>query len=514
MRKIFVLVIGMIHALMSSAQIEVYSDQISLGPILNSSYDESSVVMSPDESQLYFTRKNHPGNVGGIDDPGDVWVSEHQLDGTWSEPENISELNTSGLNQMIGFLDIERRILLNTDKGLISYFRVSGRWFESDPVEVEYFKNNGEIFTASVSDDARYMLFGMESFGTYGVEDLYISQLKSDGKWSSPKNLGSVLNTANQEITPYLASDNKTLFFSSNGHGGEGSFDVFMSKRLDDTWLNWSAPVNLGSRVNTEGWESSFVLPTEKEYAYLISTQNSDGYGDLKQVQVAMSIEKAAPEEKEEARVIAKEEKSIPIKAEVRDAVTRRVIVGAEIEITTTPINVVKKGRTNRMGQYTAHAPEGEQYDIKARAFRYMTGELELNITEALKEDTLYSFYLHPVIDGATVSLDHVLFKQGKSELIEGSEKELDLVVEMMKYNPEITIFLSGHTDNQGKAELNLELSEDRVKTVEKYLIDHGVSVDRISGKGFGGMQPRASNANAESRKLNRRVEFTIHKKN
>ncbi|UXP33783.1 OmpA family protein [Reichenbachiella agarivorans] len=511
MSKRFLVVIGLICALNSRAQIQVFSEQESIGYGLNTTSDESDVVISPDESQLYFTRKNHPDNVGGVQDPGDVWMSEHQVDGSWSAPINLKEINTAGLNQFIGFLDIERRILINTDNGLISYFRVSGKWFESDPIEVAYFKNQGEMFTASLSNDAKIMLFGMESFGTYGVEDIYVSKLQSDGKWSSPKNLGSKINTANQEITPFLASDNKTLFFSSNGLGGEGSFDVFMSTRLDDTWQNWSTPVNLGPKVNTVGRESSFVLPIEKEFAFLISTQNSDGYGDIKMVRVAQEIEKAEVVE-EVVKVQKTEDKLAILTGEARDIVTKKVIVGAEVEAKVLPSGIVKKGRTNRMGQFTLHIPEGESYEIKVRAYLYMTAELDLNKTQAA-QNQLHAFALNPIIEGNTISLDHVLFIQGKSELVAGSEKELDLVVEMMKYNPDINIFLSGHTDNQGNSDLNLKLSEDRVETVKKYLLKSGVAADRIAGQGFGGTKPRASNANEESRKLNRRVEFTIHKK-
>ena len=109
------------------------------------------------------------------------------------------------------------------------------------------------------------------------------------------------------------------------------------------------------------------------------------------------------------------------------------------------------------------------------------------------------------------MSLDHVLFRQGTPELLEDSYKELELVVEMMMLNPEISIFLSGHTDNQGKASANLKLSEDRVKAVTEYLVSRGIKKKRISGKGYGGIKPRASNADPETRKLNRRVEFTVH---
>ncbi|PIB33934.1 hypothetical protein BFP72_00045 [Reichenbachiella sp. 5M10] len=513
MKTFLLLAISTFISLTSYSQIEVFSEQIPMDSILNSAYDEASVVLSPDESQLYFTRKNHPDNLGGVNDPGDIWVSEHQIDGSWSKPVNLKEVNTKGEDQLIGFLDIERRILVYSDKEFISYYRVSGRWFKSKNITVAYFKNQADHLSASLSDDGKIMLLAMESFGTYGVEDLYVSHLQKDSVWSSPKNIGSRINTANQEITPFLASDNKTLFFSSNGHGGEGSFDVFMSRRLDDTWGNWSEPVNLGPKVNTVGWESSFVLPTEKEFAFLISTQNSEGYGDIKRVRVAQEIERAPIVEEEVVeKIVVDETKLVPLRGEVRNVVTNRVIVGAQVEVKVLPSGEIKKGRTNRMGQFTLHAPEGDMFEIKVRAYQYMTGELDLSKKQAVV-DQLHPFLLNPIIEGNTIALDHVLFKQGLSELVPGSEKELELVVEMMKYNPDITIFLSGHTDNQGNSSLNLKLSEDRVKAVEKYLVAHGVDADRISGQGFGGTQPRASNANAETRKLNRRVEFTIHKK-
>ncbi|MGL1886912.1 MAG: OmpA family protein [Reichenbachiella sp.] len=509
-----ILILLFIQLTTAHAQVEVFSEQISLGTALNSFSDEAYVVVSPDESQIYFTRKNHPDNVGGASDPGDIWMSEHQIDGTWSDAENIKGMNTKGMDQFVGFLDLERNVAVYSGKKMKAFHRVSGRWFDSGDIEIEYLKNNGEMFFASISLDAKIMLFGMESFGTYGVEDLYVSFLKADGKWSSPKNLGSQINTSTQEITAFLAADNKTLFFASNGHGGEGSFDIFMSERQDETWQKWSQPKNLGNKINSIGSESAFVLPVEKEFAFLISTQNSEGFGDVKKVRVSQEIEKPAIDYNEEPIAVATKEETnlLMLAGEVRNNVTHRVLIGAEIEISVLPSGSLHKGRTNRMGQFNVNVPQGESYDIKVRAYQYMPAELTVSGRDPSRKDRK-SFELAPIVEGNTVALDHVLFKQGESELMEGSEKELDLVVEMMKYNPEITIFLSGHTDNQGKSSLNLQLSKDRVSTVEKYLLGQGVSTERITGQGFGGTKPRASNADPETRKLNRRVEFTIHTK-
>ncbi|MDW3211527.1 MAG: OmpA family protein [Reichenbachiella sp.] len=496
----------------SFCQIEIFSEQISLDSIINSTSDEPNVVLSPDGQTLYFTRKNHPHNAGGSKDQGDIWMSEKNENGAWTQAYNLKEINDERSNHIIGFLDSGRTLLLSNDNKLaVTYFN-NGQWTTPKPFNIPYLNSKSKELTASVSADGKHILFGMESFGNYGVEDLYLSRMKPDGSWTSPKNLGAAINTQNQEITPFLAADNKTLFFSSNGHEGEGSFDIFMSTRLDDTWQKWSKPVNLGPKINTKGRERSFTFLLDDEYAYLSSTQNSDGYGDIKKVKIAPEI---SPIEIIEDTVqvidIVEEEKIIAISGIVKDKKTNETIIGAEVYVTTEPLNKEFKTLTNSQGAFNLTVDEGNNYIVKVKAFRYLSAEAVVTDASLLNNEQL-TFSLEPIIEGNTVTLDHVLFEQGKAVLIQGSEKELDLVVEMMKYNPDVSIFLSGHTDNQGKASLNIALSEDRVQTVMKYLVAQGVNKRRISGKGFGGTKPIASNASAETRKLNRRVEFTVHK--
>ncbi|WP_422361865.1 OmpA family protein [Reichenbachiella sp.] len=498
----------------SFGQVEIYSEQISIDSITNSTSDELNVVLSPDGQNLYFTRKNHSQNLGGSKDQGDIWVSEKNTNGEWTPAYNLKEINNKQSNQIIGFINAGRSMLISNENQLSVSHNNGGRWSTPKPFSIPYLNSKSKELSASVSPDGRHILFGMESFGNYGVEDIYISRMKADGSWTSPKNLGSAINTQNQEITPFLAADNKTLFFSSNGHEGEGSFDVLMSTRLDDTWQNWSEPKNLGQKVNTKGRESSFTFLLEDEYAYLSSTQNSDGYGDIKKVKIAPEI---APIETiadtVQAVDVVEEEKIIAISGLVKDKKTDETIIGAEIYVTTEPTNQEFKTLTNSQGAFNLTVDEGNNYIVKVKAFRYLSAENVVTDAALLNNEPI-NFSLEPIIEGNTVTLDHVLFEQGKAILIAGSEKELDLVVEMMKYNPDVSIFLSGHTDNQGKASLNVALSEERVQTVMDYLIAQGVSKKRISGKGFGGMKPIASNASAETRKLNRRVEFTVHKIN
>jgi outer membrane protein OmpA-like peptidoglycan-associated protein len=122
----------------------------------------------------------------------------------------------------------------------------------------------------------------------------------------------------------------------------------------------------------------------------------------------------------------------------------------------------------------------------------------------------LKNYYLEPLEVGKTFKLNNVLFHRATANMVDSTYAELDNVVRMMMDNPEIHIELSGHTDNQGSARKNLELSQARVEVVKKYLVDKGISGDRIKGKGYGGSMPIASNRTEETRRLNRRVEFEV----
>lgn len=511
-KKSILLLFFAFNTILSFGQIDIFSDHISLDSLINSSADEVNVVIHPDGRYLYFTRKNHQDNIGGMRDTGDIWVSEKNDENEWKPARNLRTVNSKENNLIIGFTDNGSVMVTHSEgKFALSYLN-NNQWSKPAPFDIPYFHSASAILSGSISTDGRYFLFGMESFGSYGVEDIYVSRKKPDGSWTSPKNLGAEINTSNQEVSPFLAADNKTLFFASNGHQGEGSFDIFTSSRLDDTWQNWSTAKNLGPKVNTAGRERSFTFLTDAEFAYLSSTQNSDGYGDLKKIKIQPNIkpEQVLADTMMMVDLVA-QQKIISVGGNVYDKRTKEKIVGAEVLVTTEPTNIVFNTLTNSNGDFRVNVDEGTSYVVKVSAFRYLSVEEVITEARLLSSDTL-SYALEPIIEGRTVTLEHVLFEQGKATLVEGSQKELDLVIEMMKYNPEVSIFLAGHTDNQGKASLNIKLSEDRVQTVNQYLVSQGVSKKRISGKGYGGTKPIASNANAETRKLNRRVEFTVHR--
>jgi outer membrane protein OmpA-like peptidoglycan-associated protein len=365
------------------------------------------------------------------------------------------------------------------------------------------------------------MLLSLASYGSHGAEDIYVCFRIGTDIWTEPKNLGGVINTDFQEMTPYLAPDNRTLFFASNGHGGFGGRDIFLSQRLDDSWINWSRPVNLGATVNSEGVELYFQYLPGNEYAVFTSTQNSDGYSDFKIVKVPqMELEKFV------GKPIAPEidATGLPIPELIENKVGESGVrlfgnlindsdlqpVAGSLEISNanwnTQIFATEAG-------YQIFIPEPGLYDIVIKSDQFVSKLEILDLRATIETDVRHDFSLQPIEVGTTVNLDDVLFVRGSTELIESSESQLDLVVEMMKDNPKMAIELSGHTDNQGNERLNKILSQDRVNEVIDYLIAQGIERTRLSGIGYGGATPIASNESEETRKLNRRVEFTIVKK-
>ncbi|MCB0496816.1 MAG: OmpA family protein [Cyclobacteriaceae bacterium] len=496
--------------------------------VFNSYADEQNPVLSPDGSTLYFIRAHHAQNVGGKLDRGDIWYSTYDSLSGWSSPKNIGFLlNTPYHNGVIGFGLQGQMFLYNIyeadgkapkSRGVSVAWPIQppASWTLPETTIVRYFYNVSDNHSISISEDKKIMLLSLESFKTRGAEDIYVSfwipELKA---WSEPKNLGDQINTMYQEVTPYLASDNKTLYFSSNGHGGKGSMDIFSSKRLDDSWTNWSKPVNMGS-INSEGSEMYFQYLPAQRLAMYTSTKNSDGYGDIhfkdypvKDMAKVIGYEIEVPEDTtaQIVEVEARPDYYVEIVGSVTDSKTGGPVAAS--------IRISGAGFKKNQAEATAFSfdlPSANLYTLIVEADGYISHSEKLDIQTNELKTLEHNVALQPIEEGTTVQLDRVLFKRGTTDFLEDSYEQLDLIAQMMKDNPTMEIKLSGHTDNVGNARLNKKLSQDRVDAVIKYLTDKGINAGRLSGVGYGGAKPIASNATEETRRLNRRVEFTVVK--
>ncbi|MBL6448925.1 OmpA family protein [Fulvivirga sp. 29W222] len=497
---------------------------------INSIYDEQNPVLSPDGQTLYFTRSHHPGNVGGVIDKGDIWYSTLMVDHQWSTPKNAKNLNNKEWNGVIGFSKDGSIMYLHNHytesngivrtQGIAKVTKQGGGWSSPKDINIPYYKNLSDNFGGYISKDEKVLVMSLESYGTKGGEDLYIMLKKENGTWGEPRNLGSTINTPFQEFSPFLSDDGKILYFSSNGLGGKGSSDIFMSERLDDSWRSWSTPSPL-DHVNTKGREKYYR--TYENFALYSSTINSDGYSDLKiytEKPVDSLMKVAEPTEQLDTVVqIVEVEKetieaapnAITVYGKVLDADTKMHIAAI--------VTVERKGNYKKEvpaaddnGYYSLSIPAAGTYEIRIDAPGYISKRESLDVYTNEMKLVEVNYTLQPISVGTTVKLENVLFQQSTSNILESSYEELDLVIDLMKQNPSMKIRLEGHTDNRGLPKHNLRLSKKRAEAVEQYLIKHGISSKRVSGKGYGGSKPIADNDDPEKRKLNRRVEFTIVK--
>lgn len=473
------------------AQVTFESDGLPVDS-LNTHYGQNYLTLDPGTGTIAFTQER-----SGL---SDSYMDRQEING--QEVILFTDwLDTPGMVSPIGFLDgwiYFNKVIreLGVYKGGI--YRTQSTTMKPEPVDIPFFKNKSPLQSGCISQDGKFMILSMESNHSYGVEDLYVLRRNNDNSWGRAKNLGSQLNTAFQEVTPFLAEDNKTLFFATNGRGGEGSFDLFYTVRQDNSWRNWSEPVNLGPQVNTNGAETSFTYVDGSEWAYYISSQDSDGYGDIMRVKFKENIP-VDTVVAEQAEVVENVQQLDP------KIVTLKIVDGKTQDVL--PAELIGKRDTliRANGIFKIDSLTGEEVEIKSSGYlpKVIVLDEQLKIGENI-------IALSSVKKGSVITLDHVLFHRGTADMIDGSEKELNLVVEVMNDNPNIKILLKGHTDNTGDPVRNVQLSEARVKTVKEYIIAQGISPYRVTGKGYGGNLPIASNETEETRKLNRRVEFEV----
>lgn len=260
-----------------------------LGSLINSEYDDMLPIVSPDNTTLYFARKNSPENYGssGADD---IYVSKRNpINGQWQKATNIGQpLNDADHNFVCAVsIDGQRLYLANSYKsngggdGVSISYQKNGAWTKPQFLAIKNMYNRSPFACYHLSIDEKIIVMAIQRDDTKGDMDLYVSKKYADDTWSEPLNMGATLNTAGSEASIFLATDGKTIYFSSNGHPGYGDFDMYMSKRLDDTWQKWSEPVNLGPEINTIYRDFYYTIPGNGEYAYFATDYNSYGRSDL-----------------------------------------------------------------------------------------------------------------------------------------------------------------------------------------------------------------------------------------
>ena len=488
-----------------------------LGSSVNTAYPELRPTVSADGNLLFFICENNPHNTkySSVPNSQDIWFSEKDtLTGKWSRAVHLGyPLNTVQYNAVYWISPDNNRILIRgafingayNGKGVsMCTLTREGNWSEPEALRIKnYYKyDRGRQSGATMGHNGQTLLLYMSTEPGNPDNDIYVCFLTKDGSWTEPLNLGKKINAPEtNEMTPYLAPDGITMYFSSNRQGGLGDNDIWMTKRLDNSWQKWSEPVNLGSPINTDNWDAFFTLDAGGEFAYLTTNLNTFGESDIVRVKLL---------EKEKPNPV------VLVSGNVYNIKTKQPI-SASLIYETLPDGIVAgngiSGATD--GAFKFVLPYDKNYSIRASADHYFAISENLNLDSLVKagyREIHKDLYLAPIEIGQVVRLNNVFFDFDKFNLRNESFVELDRVVQLLKENPGIEIEMSAHTDSKGADDYNYRLSDDRARSVREYIVSKGIDEKRIVSQGYGETKPVSTNETDEGRQLNRRVEFKIIK--
>ena len=549
---------------------------------VNSSYIEQSPLLSPDGKTLFFSRRGHPDNIGGVDDMEDIWFSElDEETHEWKPAQNLGPpLNTIGENFICSITEVngEMVVLLgNTylkrgvmgDGLSITKLKANGKWDKPQNLIIENQYNYSDQVDYYMSQDGKIIIMSLERDDTNGDRDLYVCfENPETGVWSEPMNLGNIINSADTEEDPFLDVDNETLYFSSRGFKGYGGSDIYVSKRLDDSWTNWSTPENMGRGVNGPADDAYFNIPSTGSHAYFTrgnmdddtdvyrfrvdelfveptidvvdSTEHLAIIDDIPEpeedtlAQVAVvertiePVVEPEPEPIKEEPVIEPEPDPVPVVVAAPVVVPIREVLitiqgyvyngetgqtmESEVIVERLPDGVqVGSTNTDGTGHFMFQLRPGARYGFLANknGFLAKNEHVDLNdVTESIELNQ--DLFLNPIHTGAAVVLNNIFFDFDEAVLTTSSYAELHRILDMMKDGQIGKIEISGHTDSVGDNEYNKGLSKRRANAVYDYFRTHDIDEDRMVSIGYGEDNPAFPNNTVDNRRKNRRVEFKI----
>lgn len=505
-----------------------------LGGAVNSEYADYWPVINVDESRLYFTSRRSNTTDGGIDESDeqfyeDIYYSDFQND-YWIPAENIGNPINLGIHDAVVGRSPDGQMLLiyrNTGRngGDIYWSELRGiQWSKPrafpKPINSPYHESS-----ASISYDGKRIYFVSNREGGYGEKDIYYCERGKNGKWGDAVNIGSNINSKYDEIGVYMHADGKTLYFSSDGHRGMGSFDVYKSIFENGYW---SEPINMGYPINSPDPDAFFTIAASGHHAYYSSVREG-GMGDQDIYLITfLGPEKPMVDNTEdmllsmgrnltfqnsvEDKIQIVEHSLTLLKGVVTDATTKQPLE-AEIELVDNEQNRVLAvfHSNSATGKYVVSLPAGFNYGIAVKAKGYLFQSENFIIADtAGYDEVVIDIALEPVAVGNKIRLNNIFFEYEKANLSSTSIAELNRVLKLMSDYPKLKIEISGHTDNVGSSDYNLKLSTRRAKAVADYLISKGVDSKRIKYVGYGFDKPVADNTTEEGRKLNRRSEIKI----
>jgi outer membrane protein OmpA-like peptidoglycan-associated protein len=315
-----------------------------------------------------------------------------------------------------------------------------------------------------------------------------------DGRWSPPVNMGDSINTPGNEMAPFLYADGKTLVFSSDGRGGLGGKDLFISRK--NRAGIWSKAQNMGLPVNSSYHDINLIYSLDGKTVWVSSDRNGKGY-DIYKIPVYRRI-KPFPVLFVNGRVI--------------DSITGKSLNALVLVNDVISLKTIDSIKTDRKGSFLLVLDHAGKYifDIAAPGYLPFSQTIVFKDTGVVASELHNEFRLKPLKKGETFVLRNVYFDLDRYSLTPASSVELNRLVAWLNENPNVHLFITGHTDNLGSKEHNKKLSEKRAYAVYHYLTNHGVDKKRLEYKGCGDENPLAPNDTEKNRRLNRRVEFKV----
>lgn len=491
-----------------------------MGPAINTEFDEYWPSLTADEGYFSTTRKLNKRQGQSSFGKGiheDVYLSK-KVNGDWTQSVNVGNSINTIANEGSQSISLDGRYMffVACDRlvGLGScdiYYSIheGDKWTPAincgSPVNSRYWETS-----PSLSPTGDELYFASTRPGGQGKSDIWKCkvQVLADGKlkFSDPVNLGPTVNTKEDELSPFIHADNKTLYYSSKGLKGLGDYDIFVTYKTDK---GWSQPKNLGYPINTCKSETGYVVNAWGDKAYFSSDGQEKNWKGREIYELTLVEGNAIPANRMKfatGKILDADQKQ-PMQATID-------VYGLKSNKT-----IFRSVSDKNTGEFIACVPSDEEYgvNVSKKGYLFFSDNFETegknhSPKEAKKVDLTKNdnVELEKIEVGKKITLKNIFFDFDKATLKKESHFELDRCAQFMRENPTVKIMLCGHTDYKGSKEYNMTLSDNRAKAAYDYLVKKGVPPTRLEYKGFGAEQPIADNKTDEGRALNRRTEILI----
>lgn len=478
---------------------------------ISSQLDDYLVSLSPDNEIAYYTRKTKDFQISGYkSEPAfqekfyysyriadNVFDNGKEMPYPFNRNENEGGATITGNNKELIYtvckMVTSPRQYYNCD--LYSSKNIKGYWTDIVPLERVNRPDTWESMP-SVTADGKELYFVSNRPGGVGGYDIYKSFKDENGEWSEPINLGEPINTPGDEKSPFIHTDTRTLYFSSNGRPGMGGYDIYYVKLNDD---NEKLEVkNIGYPINTENDEVGFIVSIDGKYGYFSSNNiKNESIGGMDFYYFSLYNE-------------AKPEEVILVKGNLKSDDTTKPIK-ATVQIKSMESKRITFIPVDEDGDYVASLLKNEDYLLTIKGEDIVYQSTYVAAKDSITAPVIkLEMEVQPIEVGKHYRLHNIYFAFNSADILANSQKVLDEFIVFLNDHPTLQIGIEGHTDNVGSDEFNLILSENRAKAVYNYLVNNGIDANRLQYKGFGESSPIATNDTEEGRAMNRRTEFVI----